>query len=472
MKYNYQLILAASLMSVSAMAQGNGAGNGGRVWVCYHPENPITHERSIKSVELLDYKEQKTTGIGMIDLGVDHPGIDDTESMIEVALKRLERVDQFRAKKIREKVAEVKTRSKTISMNDDQTDLKKILDANVLIKPTANCEERQAAFNISNPDPLDARYVFIAEYTGNKMSDTDRAGLILHEAIYNYEAEKGAKNSDGTRKMVRAISSPALDQFTPKGWYDFSFRYSVFPSVTALNGTYEGIMFFDDNTTLMDQLTWLDEYNVQHGHLLGILKFDQVCIKDTGYLIKSLELLSEAHYYVVFDKVKANGKVCLASGGTVTMPKYSFKTENISADNIEATKFRLKNIELSTLIGGTGETTVDSSFELKNPIQVSMANYASFLHSSGKSIEIKLESNDHFGLIGTIKLNSEGDLQDLSFTVARDFDKAIAKLTDTKGRTISSHIGYPNIDLLANIKHLHVAFNPNGEITEWNTFRK
>ncbi|MBS1959902.1 MAG: hypothetical protein JST80_10545 [Bdellovibrionales bacterium] len=205
-------LISLSVLSTNpAFAQSGRDGHGGRAFVCYGPKDPLTGKRKPISAKLVDYEEARVLSSWTIDLGPDSPGVDDTQTMIDLALNRLYKKTPYFADKIRNKLTEIASQEKFIDLDKDGYMLALIPDAKELVDPPSeDCVPRQAAFNRVKVGMNNYKYIFVQQFY-DLLSDRDRAGLRLHEAIYNLEAELDATNSDGVREFNRAISSTQFD---------------------------------------------------------------------------------------------------------------------------------------------------------------------------------------------------------------------------------------------------------------------
>jgi hypothetical protein len=84
-----------------------------------------------------------------------------------------------------------------------------------------NCELKQIAIQIRNPDLFDKRYV-INQDLWNSLDTDNQAALVLHEIIYRMAIEQGASDSVGARLINSLIFSDTvsnLDWITSiKAW--------------------------------------------------------------------------------------------------------------------------------------------------------------------------------------------------------------------------------------------------------------
>lgn len=199
-------LIAIAFSSTLARAEGGNVGNGGMAYVCYGPTR-ADGTREIRSAQLADYWEARAGAYDIdIDLGADIAGQDDVDSMVGRALENLKRIDPARAADYQKRIplffADQKLMKGAL--------IEKTLDANLILRPKdPKCEITQLVYQVKTPKPMQKKFL-IDEEIYNVLPDTDRAGILLHEVAYWAEIEKGATTSDGTRDIVRLISSKQI----------------------------------------------------------------------------------------------------------------------------------------------------------------------------------------------------------------------------------------------------------------------
>ena len=167
-------------------------GNGGIVLAggCYGPE--ITYE-------ILDFYEAKIEYGFEIELGPDTGQIADK---VNVALRRLARLDPVRAAKYQEWFASFAADSANLpagvrlSSTDDYGSVDRRPD----------CSIRQAAVQRNPVVSAGKRYFFDAELV-SKLDQDNHAGLVLHELIYRDAISRGQVTSRLARYLTALISS-------------------------------------------------------------------------------------------------------------------------------------------------------------------------------------------------------------------------------------------------------------------------
>jgi hypothetical protein len=188
---NYIFLLYFLSIGEFAIASGRTVGNGGDVLVCRNQDGT-------DSYELLDFYEGRALRNIQVDLG---PAELTLPEKIEIALKRLERVSERRAKTYRTQAATFFQESLFLT----DAGLIDVPDSDHFIIPH-NCHLQQIA-NQSEPlYPEDKRYI-IDQSLWNQLDKNNQVGLILHEIIYREALAIGQVNSISTRLLTSNISS-------------------------------------------------------------------------------------------------------------------------------------------------------------------------------------------------------------------------------------------------------------------------
>ncbi|MFV8259309.1 hypothetical protein ACNQKP_16000 [Bdellovibrio bacteriovorus] len=187
--------------SVISMAGGDWVGNGGNVISCGD------------SLRLLDYYEGEEQRRILPELGPEHMSF---QQKVYYVLHRLEDVNPTRARMYK----------KWFRTFDEETQwfivgkFLPIRDSGVVIIPE-DCNIQQVA--IQRPTPLimpgDRRYVIDLRLF-EKLSEDDKAGLILHELIYREAIELGTASSPGVRYFNQVISSYLMKSFDSRTMLD------------------------------------------------------------------------------------------------------------------------------------------------------------------------------------------------------------------------------------------------------------
>lgn len=187
--------------SVLSLAGGDWVGNGGNVISCGN------------SLRLLDYFEADEQRRIPLELGPNHMSF---QQKVYYVLHRLEDVNPTRAKMYK----------KWFRTFDEETQwffvgkFLPIRDSGVVIIPE-ECEIKQVAMQRPNAliMPGDQRYVIDLRLF-EKLSEDDKAGLVLHELIYREAIELGIASSPGVRYFNQVISSYLMRTFDSRMMLD------------------------------------------------------------------------------------------------------------------------------------------------------------------------------------------------------------------------------------------------------------
>jgi|GEM_PF-6328427 hypothetical protein len=226
-----KFILSVGLLVTASvsLAGPRVIGNGGDAVVCIDSSGN-------KKVEILDYYEARVMRNINIDLG--SPSVE-IEDKIALALTRLNRVAPWRAQKYRQSVIDFFKRSMIVH----DSALQDIPDSQHVVIPQ-NCSVQQLVVQRQNA-PADEPKFIVNGDIWDLMDNTQRAGIILHEVIYQDLLEDGAENSIGTRYFNSKISSGTLSFKTPAEHFEF-FDKVGFKNVD-INGMLIGRARFFDN---------------------------------------------------------------------------------------------------------------------------------------------------------------------------------------------------------------------------------
>ncbi|MGE9744454.1 hypothetical protein [Bdellovibrio bacteriovorus] len=191
-------LLFYSLMSV---AGGDWVGNGGNVISCGD------------SLRLLDYYEaEEQRGIAL-DLGNESMSF---QQKVYYVLHRLENVNPTRAKMYKKWFHTFDAETQWFFIGK----FLPIRDSGVVIIPEV-CNIQQIA--IQRPTALimpgDQRYVIDVRLF-ERLSEADKAGLILHELIYREAIESGFTSSPGVRYFNQVVSSSLMKNFDSRMMLD------------------------------------------------------------------------------------------------------------------------------------------------------------------------------------------------------------------------------------------------------------
>lgn len=193
------MILALLLagLNTTFAKQGERGGNGGGAWVCQNKDNL----RTIRKVELVDFYEAEKEFKYVINK---HPGRD-AQTILDLYKYRIFNIDKNLSYSMEPYFSKLNDK-----LNLVDTDLEIIDDALYRVKPPQRwCEKGTISYqqlaNFTNYGSI-----LINEYLYNhaQVSELERAGLLLHEVVYEYLRDKfDDKDSQRARRFVGIIAS-------------------------------------------------------------------------------------------------------------------------------------------------------------------------------------------------------------------------------------------------------------------------
>lgn len=178
---------------------GHEVGNGGNILLCKNAQGEIT------KTELLDLFEARVLRGLESDLG--DPKEDYHHKIVRV-LKNFSRIAPIRAAKYQELYNSF---FQDTAMVPD-ADLVFIPDADNIVIPK-NCDLRQVAIQRPPEFPGDKRYTISKDYW-DLMDNNSRAGLVLHEILYNEAIYYGHTNSKAVRYLNSYLTSKKIYELT------------------------------------------------------------------------------------------------------------------------------------------------------------------------------------------------------------------------------------------------------------------
>lgn len=204
------LILGAILFAFTAQAdktKQHGMGNGGDAVVCY---TDVTRS-VISSVRMFDYWEQEQVlKYGPIDLGASTLSV---QEKIEVATNRIAKFDPTLADQIKKSALRLADNIKNYLVTSYI--LPDIDDATPQVIPSQpNCYIEQYGIQFKEVITGQRRFAISDKFYNHVNTTNDqRAGLLLHEAIYRYAIlmEPLLANSDGIRIFNYVIATNKLN---------------------------------------------------------------------------------------------------------------------------------------------------------------------------------------------------------------------------------------------------------------------
>ena len=242
------------ILSVESTWAQHEVGNGGNAVVCYRDSS----KREVVSVRLFDYWEQERL---FPQYRLDMASNGTVEEHLRNITHRLGEYDWYRAETYRDNAVKV--------LNDiDQyltdSELPMINDDHSPVTPVSPCFKEQFAVQLKNPPEGRPRFQVSKKFWNHlKLSNLDRAGILLHEMIYREEIGLGQTDSDRVRPFIFIIASTALDRATLKTYNQFLTRAGIKRSTEGfeVDGGY--------GKTLL-QLTNLAPLRDRQGNDLGI----------------------------------------------------------------------------------------------------------------------------------------------------------------------------------------------------------
>lgn len=195
----------------STESGGFSSGGGGNSVICYGADGAITE------ISLLDYVE----GIRKdqsLDKGVDLEGSTVREKILS-AFKRMERRWPFLSEKLEQRALQIESEMSQNLMPAQDGKLTPILDMDLTFVPNKNShgdECQIVRFAVQEKGLLKGqrKFNFVKElYMHPRTSNTARAGIIIHEILYEEAIKDGAQNSNFVRWLTYLISSPTFDTF-------------------------------------------------------------------------------------------------------------------------------------------------------------------------------------------------------------------------------------------------------------------
>lgn len=197
------IVLFSMLISVHttwALEGGGGdgaAGNGGGAIVCRDAD------RRVQKAFLLDLWEAESLPLrasGFAAVHIERESTPYAEQILAV-LTRIQQMDPYAYERLRKELNEIE---KVVQIKPLQ--MRRVFDSGDIAapeEPGLDCAREQLA-NYSQKYGL-----VISKSIWEKLSETDRAALFIHEAIYKYKRQWGATDSDESRILVGHVFSGA-----------------------------------------------------------------------------------------------------------------------------------------------------------------------------------------------------------------------------------------------------------------------
>jgi hypothetical protein len=249
----------------SILMKGFSTGGGGNAVVCYNDDNMIT------SIELYDYYEsliKDKSKNKMIYLKGST-----LEEKIKSAFSRMEKRYPDLGRELKNRALAVYSRIDQYMLTSDEAILTPVYDMNVSFYPNKNNKDQKCPivrFAVNDPSAIDGQneFFFVKDLFYNELtSPNTRAGIIMHEVLYEHARKNGAKNSEFVRWFNYLISTK---KFETMGADDFK-RLESHPDAKFLLGPSmdkAGVFIEEANEayldfSIRDDVLFLEEYNIQ-----------------------------------------------------------------------------------------------------------------------------------------------------------------------------------------------------------------
>lgn len=198
------------LSGTEAAAGGFSSGGGGNAVVCSDINGLITE------IQLLDFVEglrKDTREDPIIDLS--GKSVPDN---IKKAFERMKQRWPFLGEKLLKRALEVERNIESYFISAQEGALTPIYDMNLTYVPTQNKQGDECAiarFAVQHRDNLagQKKFSFVEElYNHSTTDNAARAGIIIHEVIYEEAIKEGAVNSDFVRWLTYLLSSSSFEK--------------------------------------------------------------------------------------------------------------------------------------------------------------------------------------------------------------------------------------------------------------------
>lgn len=194
-----RFFVVSLLLTTFGLEASTREGNSGFVIICPHPLELLDH----RDIDLLDFYE------GRQKYGYTIRAEGSKDTIIDSWLKRLASVDPERSAYYRERWQDFESRHE-IGMFA----LTGLIDRGPIRMPRETpCSVEQIAQRMVSRHGFGDEEFIIVESLWNRLSETAKAGLILHEIVYAEAIALGHKNSDNTRRLVAWLASDQSIEF-------------------------------------------------------------------------------------------------------------------------------------------------------------------------------------------------------------------------------------------------------------------
>ena len=191
---------------------GFSSGGGGNSVVC------LDKNSNISEINLLDYFEGIRKDQSLVK-GINLPG-SSLEEKIKTAFRRMEVRFPHLAKKLRNRALWVSSRMDNLLMDSKDGKLTPIYDMDLPFVPSENekgesCQIVRFAVQLKKHVKGQKKFYFVKElFEHPNTSLTTKAGIILHEVIYEEAIKNGAFDSDFVRWLTYLISSDRFESMS------------------------------------------------------------------------------------------------------------------------------------------------------------------------------------------------------------------------------------------------------------------
>lgn len=187
MKTIFLFLILSPLVSLAGVVNGGG----GKAIVCRDKD------RTIQSAQVLDlYEAQHQYGLQLLPSPIT---LDEAINLVGERLESLSGTRQYMMSMNREQLKEI---YKKFVLLGPGIGLEPINDSHDILRPE-NCEiEQLAYFKESN-------IILVNQNIWSKLDPQNQAALIVHEAIYQLQRQRGATDSRDSRKIVGHLFSTA-----------------------------------------------------------------------------------------------------------------------------------------------------------------------------------------------------------------------------------------------------------------------
>ena len=197
-------ILMLVLLNLTSVTWAGSGAHGGNGVVCFTDSS----KKAIASVELFDYWEKARELKLNVKLDMGGPDLT-VQEKIDVVIDRLRTFDPVRADQY--KINAQNILGQLQDYLTSEIELADIQDDNGVIRPTGLCIKTRFAVQLKDPKPYQKKFLISALLYQSKATSNDaRAGIILHEVIYQEAIDLGQTTSDNTRYFNYLISTNYL----------------------------------------------------------------------------------------------------------------------------------------------------------------------------------------------------------------------------------------------------------------------